>query len=231
MVVRATALAVCLLAATVNAQHAPPNREKPHMNEWFEFEALKALTGAPYEAARRKWQTALVPERARLAALAADHDWRTATQARILIGWIDHGAEYDTLLQRLDAEDVQRAGRTAAGLSSIWDRYQREAATRLRETVLPLCWESLLKHADDWPSWKLIAFVRMLVGVPHVASAEPLIWFLEHADDEPVARTATQALARLPRDAALAALARAAADGDRVRSRVHDAVEDVKRAP
>ena len=205
----------------------------------LELEVLKSLEGKPYDEAWKRWlgpskngapsapgpgplSGVLTSGRDRLLAHAKSEDWRTAVTSQIILGWIDHGADYEKLLSMLDGENVQAAGRTAAGLSTIWNKYRAIAQRDFKENILPLCWEVILKHSTDWPAWKVTTFFRILQVTPDARSLEPLFWFLESTANDAMAHDAAKAIARLGRDVVTPRLAKAKATSARLSARMED---------
>ena len=73
--------------------------------------------------------------------------------------------------------------------------------------MLPLAWEAVLKFWAEWPTWKTVTFLHMISAVPVEESIEPVITVLERATDPFLRSSASQALAKLPREAVRARLA------------------------
>lgn len=119
-------------------------------------------------------------------------------QSAIQLGRAEHGAAYERLLAQLDGEDLLSAGRSAAGLHSIWSKYQGIARRDFQLSILPLCWEVLL-HSAAWPAWKVTVFLRILWVTPDARSLAPLLWFLEYTPDAALAHDAARAIAVLGR--------------------------------
>jgi hypothetical protein len=165
-----------------------------------DLEILKQLTGEAYEARRNAFLQSS-GDLARLAAPPVPGDWRAAMVRRVLTGWRDHGPLYRRVLADLEAVDVAAESRTVVGISGVWDRFALKAQKEYKSDILPLCWEILLKHADDWPMWKLVAFLRAAAAVPDAASVDPVLWFLERTADSQLQDVAGQTLLKLPRDA------------------------------
>lgn len=105
------------------------------------------------------------------------------------------------MLAELDQVDLERESRKITGISGVWEAFGARAEAEYKADILPLCWEVLLKHAADWPDWKLIAFLRATAAVPAPESVDPVIAFLEATDDAQLQDVAGQTLLKLPRDA------------------------------
>jgi hypothetical protein len=195
---------------------------------WFELGILTSSAGRLYDEALQRWLGPLSADRSTLERLAHSPDWRPAVTAKILLGWIDRGPEYRELLAMMDSENVEAAGRMVAGLHPILLKYRNLAATKYGPGVLPLCWEASLKHAEEWPHWKVVAFFRMMEAVPHPDSLEPLLWFLETTRDDALAHSAGKALAQLPRESVEPRLAELTASGARLRVRAEGVAREIR---
>jgi hypothetical protein len=171
------------------------------MTIWVDFEALKSLRGEPYTDQRDRLLAAGPELRARLAVRERGPEWEDAVQAKILLGWLDHRATYEALLRDLDQEDPAAAQRTAVGLNLIWNAYADRAMHELKEVVLPLSWEAILRYADELPMWKIVAHLRMIGAAAHPLSVEPLLHYGARAPTHGLRYAAVDALSQLPRSA------------------------------
>ncbi len=206
------------------------HEEKETMNEEFVFEVLKSFQGSLYDQELQRWKGTISPPKEWLKPHKDSDDWRTAVTAMILIGWIEHGPMYNELLANLDAEDIESAGRSAAGLNLIWDKYRHLAETKFKKDILPLCWEVILKHSTSWPNWKVVTFFRMMEAVPHEDSLEPLIWFIENTDNDALSYSAVKSLARLKKEIVAPRLKQSESINVRIRTRLEDALEELEDA-
>ncbi len=198
--------------------------EKDVSMEDFEtgFHLLQASDAQAYDAARARWQGTLAASRHELERRAVSADWRTAINAAIVLGRIDHGPAYDRFQAALAAEDIRAAGRMAGGLHTVWAKYQAIATRDLQGAVLPLCWEVLLKHVNSWPDWQVTAYLRILWVTPDPRSLEPLMWFLETTANDGHAHDAARAVALLGRAAVATRLAESRAKHELARARLDD---------
>lgn len=186
-------------ADAVNPVSHPLPEASSTMTQTLPITALAQLRGAPYLAERDR----LFREEPDLLALAQGQvdgpDWEVRVQAKILVGWlVDHDL-FRTVLMELDAVDVEWEGSTAVGLSRIWDKYQWLTENEYHERILPLAWESLLKLSDQYPNWKLVAFLHMLAGMPSDESVEPVVELILRTDRPAVRSAAAKVLTKLPR--------------------------------
>jgi hypothetical protein len=170
------------------------------MADWDDFELLKQVTGEFYDTRRDALLRSTPDLKARLAGPEAQGDWYNTIMRRILAGWGEHSLLYRRVLADLDAVDVARESRKVAGISAIWDEFALKAATQYKADILPLCWEVLLKHAGDWPTWKLVAFLHATAAVPAPESIDPVFWFLEHVSNPQLQDVAGQTIRKLPKD-------------------------------
>jgi hypothetical protein len=187
--------------ATVVDDRPGAGAKEKRMADSNDIEVLKQLAGAPYERAR----DALLQSRDLPSRLAATPpfpgDWRDTITRLILGGWSKHAPLYRRVLAELDAVNVEHESRKITGISGVWEAFAAKAETEYKADILPLCWEVLLKHAGDWPDWKLIAFLRATAAVPAPDSVDPVIAFLESTDDAQLQDVAGQTLLKLPKDA------------------------------
>lgn len=171
------------------------------MGDLPDFDVLLEVTGRTYDTRRDALLHSVDDLNARLEPYAK-RDWRSATMSRVLTGWSAHGALYRRVLADLDSVDVAKESRKVSGMSAVWDQFADAAATQFKTDILPLCWEALLKHGDDWPAWKLVAILRATAAVPVAESVKPVLWFLEHTSEPQLQDVAGQTLQKLPKQAA-----------------------------
>lgn len=167
-------------------------------NLWPEFEQAKRLAGPAYDAHRDALLKGTQDLDAKLLAYRQSHPWQTAITAAMLDGWRKHTALYKSVLHELNSIDIDWERKKVSGIAGIWEAFALRAHQEYKTDILPLCWEVILKHAADWPPWKVITFLRMMEAVPDEQSVEPLIAFLETAPDAAMQDVAAQTLKRQP---------------------------------
>lgn len=163
---------------------------------------LRAVRGDLYRQRRDAFLGAVTPQiRASLEQAATSPDPAQATTAAILVGWMEHGELYRSILAELDALDAKTISSSKVGFDMVWNDFAERAKETWRETILPLSWERVTRFTGEVPVWHTITFLRMIRAVPDARSVDPVIVGLEstsdHASGEPFART----LSALPREA------------------------------
>lgn len=167
-------------------------------NLWPEFEQAKLLAGPAYDAHRDALLNSTPDLEAKLLAYRQGQPWQTPITAAMLDGWRKHAALYKSVLDELNSIDIEWERKKVTGMAGIWEAFALRAHQEFKTDILPLCWEVILKHAADWPQWKVITFLRMMEAVPDERSVDPLISFLETASDAAMQDVAAQTLKRQP---------------------------------
>jgi hypothetical protein len=177
------------------------------MPSWPEFETLIDLTGEAYRA-RRDALLSTPDLKAKLALQPTDSPWKPRLAAAILQGWLEKKSLYEGVLKELDAIDISWERQKVTGIAGIWERFALRAHREYHSDILPLCWEVVLKHGEDWPDWKVITFLRMMDVVPNERSVEPLIHFIESSPSPKLTDVGRDSLSRQPVLAVQLAVAR-----------------------
>ncbi|MCP4349979.1 MAG: hypothetical protein GY795_31240 [Desulfobacterales bacterium] len=169
------------------------------MEYWESFEKLKIKMGNDYLKDREYLLHSIPDIKERVQSYQDDSNWQNRILAGILAGWSDHDKLYSKVLADLDAVDLERELQTVTGISGVWNKFALTAQNEYKSDILPLCWESLMKFHNEWPEWKLITFMRMIVAVPDEKSIYPLISLIENTSNSRLQQSAGRSLARLPK--------------------------------
>lgn len=192
------------------------------------FQLLQVTTRATaFDALLRTHRALLDASRDALQVRTTSGDWRTAATAAIILGELRYGPDYERFLEKLNTEDIQRAGRSAGGLFSVFRKYQGMALAEFQERILPLCWKALLLENEGLADWQRTVFIRILWDIRDARSLEPLLRFLKTTDSHSLAHDAAIALAWLGPDLVSPRLRAETATDERTRGRLQEVQEQL----
>ena len=159
------------------------NKEVNIMKPRMDWEILKALKGEFYTNKRDELMTSTKDLTKYMEKFSESDNWEDVIQASIITGWINHKDLYLQLFAEFDNIDPKAEKTKVAGMSRIWDGYATKAINEYKKSILPLCWEALLKYTHTMEKWKIITFIYMLCAVPDELSLHVLEQFIETTDD------------------------------------------------
>ncbi len=100
----------------------------------------------------------------------------------IIKGWIVNREVYESFLDIVDNTDYKSSIPTRGGIVTTWDGHAYFARENYKETILPLCWEAMLKYDKHY--WKMLSYVSTIQYIPHPLSLKPLLAFMDRTSDE-----------------------------------------------
>ena len=163
-----------------------------------EIAVLRCLEGASYRARRDKLLASSDNLAAELASFVDSPLWSQAVTARILLGHRQHATLHDQIRAEIRDADVERAQKTAAGLSGLLNEFAEQARVEWGEGSLPLAWETLLKEGGEHPAVTLMFHLAILRGLPTEHSVHVIFNFMTTRDDEGMIDVAARTLASFP---------------------------------
>jgi hypothetical protein len=173
----------CLINYTCLKTYADVNKEVKKMDQEMEWEILKALKGEFYTKKREKIISSTPDLRKQLEIHLQSDSREDVIQARIILGWDDYKDVYLQLFTEFDSIDPDLEKKKVAGMNRIWDGYALKAKNEYKKSILPLCWEMLLKNVNIIEKWKIITFIYMTCAVPDELSLHVLQQFIETTHD------------------------------------------------
>jgi hypothetical protein len=189
---------------------------------------LNQLVGEPYIRERDR----LLSDPAGLSVLVRDHsqspDWRTLLQANILDARLTRAALFQQFHAELDKINVDEEQVKMGGMARIMNLFEERGELVYKQPALPIWWEILLKFHADWPSWKVVAAIRCLEGVPDSRSIDPLIWIIRQSEKDDIVDAAARALIKMtPKEKAHRELENLADILGRKQDLVQEALEEI----
>lgn len=167
--------------------------------EWKDFDNLKRLKGNEYRVQRDSIIATTSDLETKLQNYLKSTDWEDVIHSKILLAWSKHRLLYTDVLKRLNNVDVATVRQNIIGMNQVFNEFALDAQTKWGTSILPLCWEQIMKFHHEIPDWHIITYIQMIETVPDSQSIDPLLFFIANHTNLDLQRYAGRILRSLPK--------------------------------